>query len=169
MGEAVWEDVCSRLKDPSRITKEHTRRLTQSHKNDNLNSLIPQAQKVKRGIGRLIDIYQDGHIDREEFESRLSHSKQRLGKREEQIVTLSQAQDRDKNSQRMMGHVETFAKRVEGSLAQAAFSTKREVIRALVKQIEIGEQDVKIVYKVDSLPFVQAPEKGVLQHCLRRA
>jgi len=168
LGEAVWQDVCSLLKDPSRITQEHERRLTQSYKNDNLDSLFPIVQKVKRGIGRLIDIYQDGHIDREEFDSRLGHSKQRLRKLEEQIVTLSQAQDRDKNLQLMIGHVETFAKMVESSLAKADFSTKREVIRALVKQIEIGEQDVRIVYKVDSLPFVQAPEKGFLQHCLRR-
>ena len=167
LGEAVWQDVCSLLKDPSRITQEHERRLTQSQKNDNLDSLIPLAQKLKRGIGRLIDIYQDGYIDREEFESRLNHSKQRLHNLEEQIVTLSQTQDRDKNLQLMIGHVETFAKMVEGSLEKADFSTKREVIRALVKQIEIGDQDVKIVYKVDSLPFVQAPEKGVLQHCLR--
>jgi len=168
LGEAVWQDVCSLLKDPSRITQEHERRLTQSHKHDNLDSLFPVVQKVKRGIGRLIDIYQDGHIDREEFESRLGHSKQRLRKLEEQITTLSQAQDRDRNLQLMIGHVETFAKTVEGSLTKADFPTKREVIRALVKQIEIGEQDVKIVYKVDSLPFVQAPEKGILQHCLRR-
>jgi len=167
LGEAVWQDVCSLLKDPSRITQEHERRLTQNHKNDNSDSLIPVAQKVKRGIGRLIDIYQDGHIDREEFNSRLGHSKQRLHKLEEQIATFSKAQNRAKNLQLMIGHVETFAKRVKGSLEKADFSIKREVIRALIKQIEIGEQDVKIVYKIDSLPFVQAPEKGFLQHCSR--
>ena len=167
LGEAVWQDVCLLLKDSSRITKEHERRLTQNHKNDNSDSLIPLTQKVKRGMSRLIDIYQDGHIDRKEFEARLNHSKQRLGKLEEQIAALSQAQDRDKNLQLMIGHVETFAKMVEGSLEKADFATKREVIRALVKHIEIGEQDVKIVYKVDSLPFVQTPEKGFLQRCLR--
>lgn len=44
LGEAVWQDVCSLLKDPSRITQEHERRLTQNHKNDNSDSLIPVAQ-----------------------------------------------------------------------------------------------------------------------------
>jgi len=38
----------------------------------------------------------------------------------------------------------------------------------LVKQIEIGDEAVKVVYRIDSLPFVQAPEGGILQHCRRR-
>jgi hypothetical protein len=38
----------------------------------------------------------------------------------------------------------------------------------LVKEIQIGESAVKIVYKIDSPPFVQAPEGGVLLHCWRR-
>ena len=54
---------------------------------------------------------------------------------------------------------------LEGSLEQADWSTKRQVIRTLVKQIEIGSEGVKVVYRVDRLPFAQAPERGVLPHC----
>lgn len=57
---------------------------------------------------------------------------------------------------------------VEGSLEQADFQTKRDVIGTLVKHIEIGEQEVKLVYRVDGLPFAQAPERGFLQDRLRR-
>ena len=120
-------------------------------------------------MSRIIDACQDELIDRTEFESRLSHSKQRLSNLDEQITEMSQERHRLQNLQLVIGQVETFAKMVEGSLEKADFSTKRQVIRALVKHIEIGEEDVKIVYRVDSLPFVQTPEKGFLQHCLRRA
>jgi len=168
LGEAVWQDVCSLLKDPSRITQEYERRLARSNKNSSLDPLIALAQKVKRGMSRLIDAYQDELIDRTEFESRLSHSKQRLSNLDEQITEMSQERHRLQNLQLVIGQVETFAKMVEGSLEKANFSTKRQVIKALVKHIEIGEEDVKIVYRVDSLPFAQTPEKGFLQHCLRR-
>ena len=40
------------------------------------------------------------------------------------------------------------------------WSNKREVIRALVKRAEIGKEDVRIVYKVRQLPFVQGPASG---------
>jgi len=168
LGEAVWQDICSLLKDPSRITQEYERRLTRSNKNSSLDPLIALAQKVKRGMSRLIDAYQDGIIDRTEFESRLSHAKQRLSNLDDQITEMSQERDRLQNLQLVIGQVETFAKMVEGSLKEADFSTKRQVIRSLVKHIEMGEEDVKIVYRVDSLPFAKTHEGGILQHCLRR-
>lgn len=168
LGEAVWQDVCSLLKDPTRITQEYERRLARTNKHKDRDPLIALAQKIKRGMSRLIDIYQDGFIDRSEFESRLNHSKQRLNHLNKQITAISEEQDSLKNLRLVIGQVQTFATMVEGSLEKADFSTQRQVIRALIKHIEIGEEDVKIVYRVDSLPFVQTPEKGVLQHCLRR-
>jgi site-specific DNA recombinase len=168
LGEAVWQDVCSLLREPERITQEYQRRLTRSSHNSSLDHLKALTQKVKRGISRLIDAYQDGLIDRTEFEPRLCHSKERLSQLDEQILALSQEQKRLQDLRLVIGQVDTFAKMIDGSLEQADFSTKRQVIRTLVKHIEIGDEDVKVVYRVDGLPFVQAPEKGLLQHCLRR-
>jgi site-specific DNA recombinase len=169
LGEAVWQDVCSLLREPERITQEHQRRLTRSSHNSSLDHLKALTQKVKRGISRLIDAYQDGLIDRTEFEPRLRHSKERLSQLDEQILTSSQEQKRLQDLRLVIGQVDTFAKMIDGSLEQADFQTKRQVIRTLVKHIEIGDEDVKVIYRVDGLPFVQAPEKGLLQHCLRRA
>jgi site-specific DNA recombinase len=98
-------------------------------------------------MSRLIDAYQDELIDRTEFESRLSHSKQRLRNLDEQIAEISQERHCLQNLQFVIGQVETFAKMVEGSLEKADFSIKRQVVRALVKHIEIGEENVKIVYR----------------------
>ena len=169
LDDAVWQDVCSLLKDPNRISQEYDRRLTRRNKHSDLDSVKTLAQKVKRGISRLIDAYQAGFIDRPEFESRILQAKERLSHLDEQITELSQKQRSLEDLQLVIGQVESFANRVEGSLKQAEFSTKREVIRALVKHIEIGEQDVTVVYRVDNLPFAKAPEKGFLQHCLNRA
>jgi site-specific DNA recombinase len=167
LGEAVWQDVCSLLSEPERITREHQRRLSRSSHNSNLDHLKVLTQKVKRGINRLIDAYQEGLINRAEFEPRLLASKGRLSQLDEQIRALSQEQKRLQDLRLVIGQVDTFAKMIDGSLDQADFSTKRQIIRTLVKHIEIGYEDVKVVYRVDRLPFVRAPEKGFLQHCLR--
>ncbi len=164
---AVWQDVCSLLQEPQRITREHERRMVKPNRDDSLDSLKALTQKVKRGMGRLIDAYQDGLIDRVEFEPRLRHAQDRLHNLNEQIATLAAEQSRLQDFQLVVAQVETFAKMLEGSLEQADWSTKRQVIRTLVKQIEIGDEAVKVVYRIGSLPFVQAPEGGVLQHCVR--
>jgi site-specific DNA recombinase len=163
--EALWQDVCSLLQEPQRIAREQERRLTQPDSDDSLKSLAALTQKVKRGMGRLIDAYQEGLIDRSQFEPRLHQAQNRLQNLNDQIAALAAEQNRLQDLQLVVTQVETFAKMLEGSLAKADWSTKRQVIRTLVKQIEIGTEGVKVVYRIDSLPFVQAPERGVLQHC----
>jgi hypothetical protein len=53
------------------------------------------------------------------------------------------------------------------NVAEADWQTRREVIRALVRPIEIGEQQGCIVERVPPVPLVERPEGGVLQECGR--
>lgn len=166
--EAVWQDVCSLLREPQRLAREYERRLAQPDPDKPLGSLKALTQKVQRGIGRLIDAYENGLIERAEFESRLGPARKRLQQLNDQIAALAAERTRLQDLQLVVGQIETFARKLEGSLEQADWSTKQQVIRMLVKQIDVGEQAVKIIYRIDSLPFAQAPERGVLQHCPRR-
>src|SRR6266478_4794016 len=54
---------------------------------------------------------------------------------------------------------------VKGGLDQADWMTKRDIIRALVKRVEVEKGQVNVVFRVDSLPFESRPERGGLQHC----
>ena len=45
----------------------------------------------------------------------------------------------------------------------------REVIRALVKRVEIDESEVRVVYKVKPCPFADGPERGHFQDRVRRS
>ena len=54
-------------------------------------------------------------------------------------------------------------------LEEADWLTRREIIRALVKQIEVRDSEVRIVYRVNTVPFAKGPTGGMLQDCRRRA
>lgn len=168
LDEAVWLDVCSLLKDPNRITQEYERRLHRGGQKDRSEQLEAIAKNVKRGIGRLIDAYQEALIDRTEFEPRLEQSKKRLAGLNEQIMAIQQEQHEAQNLRLVVGQLETFAQMVEGGLEQAEWTAKREIIRTLVKHIEIDEEAAKIAYRVNDLPFAKTPEKGFSQHCSKR-
>jgi site-specific DNA recombinase len=118
-----------------------------------LPSLQSLVQKVKRGMSRLSDGHQDGLLDRGAFEPRLRHCQERLQTLTDQIATVAAEQSRRHDLQLVVGQVETFAKSSEGCLEQADWATKRQVITTLVKEIEIGAQAVKVVYRIDSPPF----------------
>ena len=59
--------------------------------------------------------------------------------------------------------------KVQRNLATADWATKREIMRALVRRVEIDKQEVTVVFRVGPDPYGQPPEKKSSQHCWRRA
>ncbi len=70
---AVWDDVRLLLSEPERIEQEYQRRVN-THKSQcpsSSSDLSAMIQRVQRGIARLIDAYEDGLVERTEFEPRI--------------------------------------------------------------------------------------------------
>lgn len=167
---AVWEDVQSLLSHPERITKEYHRRLNhrQTHQVGEAHQLAEMIQKVKRGLARLIDAYEDGLLSKTEFEPRVRTTKHRLTKLEAQAEVLKEQELLEQDLQLAIGQFEEFAKRVLENLQEPDWLTRREIIRALVKRIEIDREQIRVIYKVGPSPFVLGPNRGRLQDCWRR-
>ena len=168
--QSVWEDVCSLLRNPQRIKQEYKRRLTGKKKSVGWNSidqLRVLIKKIKRGIARLVDAYQDGLIDKNEFEPRMRKAKDRLAKLQADADEQTDQEVQQKELRLVIGHLQVFAGKVSSGLKELDWMKRREIIRALVKQIEVDQETVRVVYRVTPPPFVQTPEKGFLQDCLR--
>jgi site-specific DNA recombinase len=68
----------------------------------------------------------------------------------------------------VMGQLEGFARRVSQELQEPDWTTRREIVRALVKQADIDDQEVRVVYRVSPSPFEGGPQQGSLQRCWGR-
>src|SRR5208283_2503364 len=140
--EAVWQDVAALLKDPGRLQAEYERRLdektsdTKTKGGAQTESLI---QKVKRGIARLIDAYSEGLMNKEEFEPRIRQFKERLARLEAEAKEQAELEAQEQQLRLVIGQLQDFAERVKEGLEEADWSTRRDIIRTLVKRIEIGE------------------------------
>jgi len=171
LDQAVWEDVCSLLSDPKRIEQEYRRRLTGRSNAvgwDDIEHLQSRIKKTRRGIARLIDAYEGGLIDKGEFEPRLSAARQRLEKLRAEAQARTDEEAQQNELRLVIGRMQDFAAKVADGLQEADWSTRRELLRALIKQIDIDKEEVRIVYKVSPDPFDPAPERGLLQYWLRR-
>jgi site-specific DNA recombinase len=168
--EAVWKDACVLLGDPAKVAREYERRLKgksggrRTRRGESLTKLV---QKVKRGIARLIDAYEEGLLDKGEFEPRIRGAKERLAKLEAEAREQADEQAREQELQLAIGHLQEFAERVRSGLEEADWSTRREILRALVKRVEVDQQEVRVVYRVSPPPFVESPDGGILQDCGR--
>jgi site-specific DNA recombinase len=169
--EAVWTDVCALLKNPAKVADEYQRRLRDKGKRPGPRSgesLTKVIQKVKRGIARLIDAYGEGLLDKGEFEPRIRGAKERLAKLETEAQVHADAEAQEQELRLVIGQLQEFAERVQNGLAEADWSTRREIIRALVKRVEVDKEEVRVVYRVSPSPFVERPDGGILQDCGRR-
>jgi hypothetical protein len=168
--EAVWNDVCALLNDPEKVTREYQRRLKGksnprgARRGESLPKLI---QKVKRGIARLIDAYEEGLLDKKEFEPRIRSAKERLAKLESEARAEADEEAQEQDLRLVIGQLQEFAELVRSGLGKADWSTKREIIRALVKRVEVDKEEVRVVYRVSPPPFVESPNGGILPDCGR--
>jgi site-specific DNA recombinase len=168
--EAVWGDVCALLQDPGRLEAEFQRRLNNknsengSEDGQRLESLI---QKVKRGIARLIDAYSEGLMEKSEFEPRVRDFRERLARLETEAKEQAELEAQERELRLVIGRLQEFAARVAAGLEEASWSTRREIIRALVKRVEVAEGEVRVIYRVSLSPFAESPERGSLPDCRR--
>jgi len=168
--EAVWEDVCSLLSDPQRIEQEYERRLANKPEDgwNGVEQLRLAIEKLKRGISRLIDSYQEGLLEKSEFEPRVRKAKERLRQLNEDLEHRASEEEQRDTLRLVIGRMKEFADKVTNGLEQADWANRRAIIKAVVKRIEIDEAEVRIVYKVSPDPVAKNRRNGSLQYCRRR-
>src|SRR5260221_8712938 len=139
---AVWQEVCQLLEAPQRLEQAYRQQLMSSASQDHPEQpagLDTQLGKLHRGIARLIDSYAEGLIEKPEFEPRVSRLRERVRHLNEQRQRLYEASAVEDELRLLLGRLETFAATVNEGLHQADFHTRRDIIRTLVKRVEVDE------------------------------
>jgi len=166
---AVWQEVRGLLEHPDRLAEEYRRRLhPHAHaRTHELTTVEGQLNKLRQGLTRLIDSYAEGLIEKREFEPRIMQLRQRVTKLEEQAHQLADAAALHADLQLIIGRLEDFAAKVKDGLEEADWTSRRELIRALVKRVEVDHDQVNVVFRVDQRPGDLGSEKKSLQDCRR--
>ncbi len=158
------------MSEPDRLRQEFERRQESPVSDQDAQSerLRVAITKVKQSISRLIDAYTAGLVEAGEFEPRIRRLKERLAKLDGELHQLAQQAKQDEELRLVFSGFEDFADQINESLTSANGEQRREILRALVKRVEVDKHNVRIVYKVPARPFVKSPNRGLLQHCCRR-
>ncbi len=104
---------------------------------------------MEKGKSRLIDSYADGLIDKEDFEPKIGQLKTKLQQLTRQIEACKQHKVTQFELFLVINRLEDFAQTVNDKLDSIDFNTKRDIIRALVKRIEIHKEEVVVVFRID--------------------
>jgi site-specific DNA recombinase len=166
---AVWREVGTLLAHPERLAEEYRRRLQpDTHPQRPALAMVEeQLGKLRQGLARLIDSYADGLLDKHEFEPRVLRLRQRIAHLDEQRQQLADEAALHTELQRIIGRLEDFATKVHDRLGEADWTSQRDLIRTLVRRVEVAREQVNIVFRVDPHPEESDPEKKSLQLCRR--
>jgi site-specific DNA recombinase len=156
LDELVWQQVRALLAHPERLQQEYERRLDLHEKNEGVGPDTDALERQKRQLqtvrSRLIDSYAEGIIDKADFEPKMAQLKIKLGQLDQQIDATRQHQSGQLELLLVINRLEEFAAAVDERLEAIDFQAKREIIRALVKRVEIYKEEVVVVFRVDPDP-----------------
>jgi site-specific DNA recombinase len=167
LDEAVWAEIRALLEDPARLRAEYQRRLLAADQAPDQDATLLEGQirRVRQGIGRLIDGYADGLIDKPEFEPRVSRLKERVAALERQLQEARETVAQQRDLRLIIGHLDAFAAAVAQNLEHLDWSGRRAVVRALVKQVEVDYDEVRVVFRVGPGPVVLDSAPNIPQDC----
>src|SRR5947208_7407877 len=141
----VWKQVSQLLKNPQLVEQEYKRRLKPAEADLELaNKLQLQIARLRQRIARLIDSYAEGYIEMQEFEPRVKQMKERSEKLQQQAKQLADQSARQAELQLIIGRLEEFAEKVRIGLGKLDFADKRDIVRTLVKRIEVQQGQVNV-------------------------
>lgn len=168
--QAVWAEVCRLLEHPQRLTEEYQRRLAAVQAPlgaAEVNQVEKQIAKLRQGIVRLIDGYAEGYLDKAEAEPRIRRFKERLQALEEHAHQLRAQAQQQSDLQLIIGRLEEFSNKVKTGLDELDWLGRRELIRTLVKRVEIDQECVNVVFRVEEGTFPGGGNDTFSQDCWR--
>ncbi len=162
LDELVWQQVVELLAHPGRLKNEYERRLGVLEEKEQTNpdtaALERQRLQLDKGKSRLIDSYAEGMIDKMDFDPKMRNLKRRLEQLDQQIQDSRRHQVGQRELFLVINRLEEFAAAVHDRLGTLDFVTKREIIRGLVKRVEIHKDEILVVFRVDPDPGFNASE-----------
>ena len=156
LDDLVWQQVVGLLSEPGRLKNEYERRLDLLERNEretfDTATLEKQKRHLEQSKSRLIDSYAEGVIDKGDFDPKIQHVKIRLKQIDHQIKETRRHQAGQFELFLIINRLEEFADAVNERLSTVDFTTKRDIIRALVNRIEIHKDEIIVVFRVDPDP-----------------
>jgi site-specific DNA recombinase len=170
--QAVWDQVRALLEEPHRVAGEYRRRITQARDGaampEELVRLDRQITSLRRGIGRLINSYTEGVIDKTEFEPRMV--RQRLSQLQERHQAALKAAEAERDLALVISRLEDFCAKVAKGLDNLDRIGMQDIIGTVVRRIEIDDSRIEVIFRVpppDGPPGPRSPTKTAdsWQHC----
>ncbi len=149
----VWQEIRRLLLEPELLVRAQTS-LTRSESLDQsfLSTQIEHTRKrlsqVKAERRRLLDVYQSGFIEKEEFESRVSQVGNRAAQLQADLKLLEQEIQHAQANQSLSTRLREFTSTITHKLETMSFHERQTLVRSVLEEVVINDNVVKLYLKI---------------------
>lgn len=153
LDELVWQELRRHLLEPELLLKAQSA-LTESAsldpswlttQIDHTGKRLTQVHAERR---RLLDAYQSGFIDKDEFESRVSQVNRRLAELQADLESLEHESKHIGASRSLSARLHNFTSAITQRLDTMAFHERQTLVRSVLEEVVINDNVVKLYLKI---------------------
>jgi site-specific DNA recombinase len=133
--------------------------------NDEVAEIERSMVKLKRKLNRLLDAFAEGIIEKADLGPRAEKTRTELATMAGELKEKKLERDAVAELRLVVSRVDDFAKRIREGLEGTKWEQKREILRLLIKEVEVDETKIRVVYRVNPGPSGPSPRTDNLRHC----
>ena len=145
---AVWREVCDLLRNPEKLERDFKESNNAVASLQTAGALKAQRLKQQHALERLIDSFTEGLISKDQFTPRMARTRSRIAELDTQIQAYSGDIDQMEHLRLGVARLRELSATLGPGLADSDWHRKREVIRTVVQRIEIGHENIRIVFRL---------------------
>jgi len=153
LDKLVWQEIRRHLLNPELLLKaqamvRNTQYLDQSFLGNQIHNAKKRLEKLQAQRRRLIDVFQEGFILREEFEERMASLLKRIEEMKFDLVNLEVEYKNASDGEQLLSRIKGFTSTVTKNIDRMSFFQKQKLVRTIVHEVAIHDNVVKIYVKI---------------------
>ena len=149
----VWEEVCRHLLHPELLLRaetavRHGTSLDVSFLSSQLEQAKKRVSRVRAERRRLLDAFQGGFVDQEEFEARAPTVARRIDELQQELERLHQEHQQATEGQHLLGRLSEVSSAITHRLDTMSFHERQVLVRTVIQEVVVLGDTVQIYFKI---------------------
>ena len=152
LDDVVWKQVMQLFEDPDLIRNEINRRI-QEARNSNpartrKETLVKEIARIKNGIDRLLDAYQEGLMQLPELRGRVHGLRKKDAALTSELQSIESRMVDEEMYLQLVGRIDDFLSRVRQSAESLNVLDRQKILRLVVKEVLVSGDTVTIKHSI---------------------
>jgi site-specific DNA recombinase len=152
LDDVVWKQVMKLFEDPDLIRKEINRRIEEARNSHpakaRKETLVKEIARIKSGIDRLLDAYQEGLVQLAELRGRVHGLRKRDSALMSELQSIESTMVDEEMCLQLVGRIDDFLSRVLQSVESLSVLDRQKILRLVVKEVLVSGDTVTIKHSI---------------------